>query len=101
MAAYRCRWQQNLYAKKVEELQRALDVKQLIHNGVRPHWSLNKGVTLSMAMDYSRCPVSIHKLLMQRGFYLSLFNGPVPVSCYILKINGSREEITYLQNPKY
>jgi hypothetical protein len=99
MGAHRYRRRQNLYAKKVEELQRALDVQRLIHNWVRPHWSLNKGVTPSMAMDYSHCPVSIHELLMQRGFYLSLFNRPVPVSCYVLKISGSREEITYREHP--
>ena len=34
-SAYRRR--QNLYAKRVEGLQRTLDVQQLIHNWVRPH----------------------------------------------------------------
>lgn len=65
-SAYRRR--QNLYAKKVEGLQRALDVQRLIHNWVRPHWSLGKGVTPSMAMCYSLRPLSIPELLTQRGF---------------------------------
>jgi hypothetical protein len=65
-SAYRRR--QNLYAKKVEGLQRALDVQRLIHNWVKPHWGLGKCVTPSMAMGYSLRPVSIHELLTQRGF---------------------------------
>ena len=32
---------QNLYAKRVEGLQRVLDVQQLVHNWVRPHWGLS------------------------------------------------------------
>ena len=60
-SAYRRR--QNLYAKKVEGLQRALDVQRLIHNWVRPHWSFNKGATPAMAMGYSLRPFSITELL--------------------------------------
>jgi hypothetical protein len=44
-SAYRRR--QNLYAKKVEGLQRAWDVQRLIHNWVKPHWGLGKCVTPS------------------------------------------------------
>jgi hypothetical protein len=65
-SAYRRR--QNLYAKKVEGLQRALDVQRLIHNWVKPHWGLGKCVTPSMVMGFSLRPVSIHELLTQRGF---------------------------------
>ena len=65
-SAYRRR--QNLYAKRVEGLQRALNVQRLIHNWVRPHWSLNKGITPAMAMGYSLRPFSILELLTQRGF---------------------------------
>ncbi len=43
--AYRRR--QNLYAGQVQGLQRALDVQRLVHNWVRPHWSLAKGTTKS------------------------------------------------------
>jgi hypothetical protein len=65
-SAYRRR--QNLYAKKVEGLQRALDVQRLIHNWVKPHWGLGKDLTPSMAMGYSLRPLSIPELLTQRGF---------------------------------
>jgi hypothetical protein len=65
-SAYRRR--QNLYAKRVEGLQRVLDVQRLIHHWVRPHWSLNKGVTPAMAMGYSLRPFSITELLTQHCF---------------------------------
>ena len=65
-SAYRRR--QNLYAKRVEGLQRVLDVQRLIHNWVRPHWSLYKGVTPAMAIGYSLRPFSINELLTIRGF---------------------------------
>jgi hypothetical protein len=64
-SAYRRR--QNLYAKRVEGLQRSLDVQRLIHNWVRPHWSLSKGITPAMAMGYSLRPFAIPELLTQRG----------------------------------
>ena len=47
-SAYRRR--QNLYAKRVEALQRVLDVQRLVHNWVRPHWGLANGTTPAMAM---------------------------------------------------
>jgi hypothetical protein len=65
-SAYRRR--QNLYAKQVEGLQRVLDIQRLIHNWVRPHWSLNQGVTPAMAMGYSCRRFSLNELLTQRGF---------------------------------
>jgi hypothetical protein len=49
--AYRRR--QNHYAKQVEGLQRALDVQRLMHNWVRPHWSLGKQTTPALAQP---CP---------------------------------------------
>lgn len=66
-SAYRRR--QNLYAKGVEALQRVLDVQRLIHNWVRPHWSLTKGTTPAMAIGFCDRPISIHELLTQRGIF--------------------------------
>ena len=66
-SAYRRR--QNLYAKRVEGLQRALDVQRLIHNWVRPHWSLDKNVTPAMAMGYCERPLSTQELFTLPGFY--------------------------------
>jgi hypothetical protein len=65
-SAYRRR--QNLYAKRVEGLQRVLDVQRLVHNWVRPHWGLAKNTTPAMAMGYSERPISILELLTHRGF---------------------------------
>lgn len=65
-SAYRRR--QNLYAKRVEALQRVLDVQRLVHNWVRPHWGLAKGTTPAMAIGFCNRTVSIHELLTQRGF---------------------------------
>ena len=65
-SAYRRR--QNLYAKRVEGLQRVLDVQRLVHNWGRPHWGLGKKVTLAMAMGYCDRPISTHEFLTQRGF---------------------------------
>lgn len=65
-SAYRRR--QNLYAKRVEGLQRVLDVQRLVHNWVRPHWGLGKKITPAMAMGYCNRPISMHELLTQRGF---------------------------------
>ncbi len=62
------RRRQNLYAKRVDGLQRVLDVQRLIHHWVKPHWGLGKCVTPSMAIGYSLRPFSIHELLTQRGF---------------------------------
>jgi len=60
-SAYRRR--QNLYAKRVEGLQRVLDVQRLIHNWVRPHWGLRKKITpaMAMAMGYCNRPISTMK----------------------------------------
>jgi len=58
---------QNLYAKRVEGLQRALDVQRQIHNWVRPHWGLGKNITPAMAMGYCDRPISMHELLTQQG----------------------------------
>lgn len=65
-SAYRRR--QNLYAKHVEGIQRALDVQRLIHNWVKPHCGLGKCVTPAMVIGYSLRPFSINELLTQRGF---------------------------------
>jgi len=65
-SAYRRR--QNLYAKRVEGLQRVLDVQRLVHNWVRPHWGLAKGTTPAMAMGFCNRPVSMHELLTLRAF---------------------------------
>ncbi len=64
--AYRRR--QNLYAKRFEGLQRALDVQRLVHNWVRPHWGLAKRRTLAMMISLGNHLVSMHELLTQRGF---------------------------------
>jgi hypothetical protein len=66
-SAYRRR--QNLYAKRVEGLQRVLDVQRLIHNWVRPHWGLGKKTTPAMAMGYCNRPISTYEILTQRGFH--------------------------------
>lgn len=64
-SAYRRR--QNLYAKKVQALQRVLDVQRLIHNWVRPHWGLGGKTTPAMAIGYCNRPISTHELLTTRG----------------------------------
>ena len=63
--AYRRR--QNHYAKKVEGLQRALNVQRLLHNWVRPHWRLGKKTTPAMAMGFIDRPLSIAEMLICRG----------------------------------
>lgn len=65
-SAYRRR--QNLDAKRVEGLQRVLDVQRLIHNWVRPHWGLQHKMTPAMAMGSCQRPISIAELLTLRGF---------------------------------
>jgi hypothetical protein len=64
--AYRRR--QNHYAKQVEGLQRALDVQRLMHNWVRPHWSLGKQTTPAMAMGFIQRPLKLSEILVSRGF---------------------------------
>ena len=66
-SAYRRR--QNLYAKRALGLQRVLDVQRLVHNWVRPHWSLGKDRTPAMAMGYCNHPVSMYEILTSRGFH--------------------------------
>jgi hypothetical protein len=63
--AYRRR--QNHYAKQVEGLQRALDVQRLMHNWVRPHWSLGKQTTPAMAMGFIQRPLKLSEILVSRG----------------------------------
>ena len=63
--AYRRR--QNHYAKKVEGLQRALNVQRLLHNWVRPHWRLGQKTTPAMAMGFIDRPLSIAEMLTCRG----------------------------------
>lgn len=65
--AYRRR--QNHYAKQVKGLQRALNVQRLIHNWVRPHWSLGKTKTPAMAMGFIERPLTIAEILLSRGFH--------------------------------
>ena len=64
--AYRRR--QNHYAKRLEGLQRALNVQRLLHNWVRPHWGLGKKTTPAMAMGFIDRPVEIAEILTSRGF---------------------------------
>jgi hypothetical protein len=67
-SAVQARRRQNLYAKRVEALQRVLDVQRLVHNWVPPHWGLAKGTTPAMAMGFCNRPVSMHELLTLRAF---------------------------------
>ena len=64
-SAYRRRT--NTYAKKVEGLQRALDVLRLVHNWVRPHTSLGKGTTPAMALGLYHRPIQMEELLSWRS----------------------------------
>ncbi len=63
------RRRQNLYAKRVEGLQRVLDVQRLVHNWVRSHGGVGKKTTPAMAMGDCEHPLSIHELLTSRGFH--------------------------------
>ncbi len=62
------RRRQNLDAKRVEGLQRVLEVQRLVHHWVRPHWGLAQKRTPAMAMGYCKRPLSTHELLTQRRF---------------------------------
>lgn len=64
--AYRRR--QNHYAKVLHGLQRSLNVQRLLHNWTRPHDSLPKSTTPSMAMGFVSRPLAISELLTFRGF---------------------------------
>ncbi len=65
-SAYRRR--QNLYAKAVDGLQRALNVQRMIHNWVRPHRGLGEKQTPAMAIGVIERPVTIVEILCSRGF---------------------------------
>jgi hypothetical protein len=62
------RRRQNHYAKQPSGLQRAISALRLIHNWSRPHPSLAKGTTPTMAMGYINRPVSIREMLSMRGY---------------------------------
>ena len=64
-SAYRRR--ANLYAKKRSGLQRILDLQRLVHNWVRPHWGLAKGVTPAMKMGFCSRPFTMMELLTSQG----------------------------------
>ena len=59
---------QNLYAKVPHGLQRSVTVQQLIHNWVRPHWGLEKGMTPAMAIGFISRAITMEKMLTGRGF---------------------------------
>ncbi|MCM1982239.1 hypothetical protein [Lyngbya confervoides] len=42
-------------------------MQRLLHNWVRPHWSLGKQTTLAMAMGFVERPITIAKILIWRG----------------------------------
>lgn len=60
-SAYRRR--QNLYAKKVQGLNRAITIQRLIHNWVQPHFSLGKNITPAMAIGYIKRPILMEEML--------------------------------------
>ena len=66
-SAYRRR--QNHYAKRLEGLQRALNVQRILHNWCRFHWSLPQNTTPAMAMGYSTRPIQLSEILTSRGFH--------------------------------
>ena len=61
------RRRQNLYAKTVAGLERALTVQRLIHNWVRPHWATQ--VTPATAIGFVSRTLSLREILLSRGFY--------------------------------
>ena len=65
-SAYRRR--QNHYAKTKQGLQQAVTVQRLIHNWVRPHWSLGKQTTPAMAIGFAPRPIKMEEFLNLRGF---------------------------------
>ncbi len=65
-SAYRRR--QNLYAKKVQGLNRAITVQRLIHNWIKPHFSLGKNITPAMAIGYIKRPILIEEMLNSRSW---------------------------------
>lgn len=61
------RRRQNLYAKTVKGLERAIAVQRLLHNWVRPHWSSK--LTPAVALGFINRPVTIEEMLLSRGFH--------------------------------
>jgi hypothetical protein len=64
-SAYRRR--QNLYAKTVSGLQRAITCCRLVHNWVKPHWGLSSNQTPAMAMGFCDRPILMEEFLNSRG----------------------------------
>jgi len=65
-SAYRRR--QNHYAKTHSRLQRAITVQQLIHNWIKPHFSLGKKTPPAMKMGFISRPVTMLEFLTTRGY---------------------------------
>ncbi len=65
-SAYRRR--QNLYSKKVQGLNRAITIQRLIHNWVKPHFSLGKNITPAMAIGYINRPIAMEEMLNWRNW---------------------------------
>lgn len=65
-SAYRRR--QNHYAKTVDGLQHAITAQRLIHNWIRPHWSLDRGTTPAMAMGFCDRPIPMAEFLTLPGY---------------------------------
>jgi hypothetical protein len=65
-SAYRRR--QNHYDKTSKGLQHMVTFERLIHNWVRPHWSLDKNTTPAMAIGFTPRPIKMAELLNLRGF---------------------------------
>ncbi len=64
-SAYRRRT--NTYAKLGSGLQRTLIVQRLVHNWIRPHWSLGKKTTPAMALGFYHQPVKMEEFLSWRS----------------------------------
>jgi hypothetical protein len=64
-SAYRRR--QNLYAKTMDGLQRAITAQRLMHNWGRVYWSLSNQ-TPAMAMGFYQRLVPLEEFLNLRGF---------------------------------
>jgi len=62
------RRRQNLDAKDVAGLQRALTVQRLVHNWVRPDWGLAKATTPAIAIELFHRPVKMEEFLCCTGF---------------------------------
>lgn len=69
---------QNLDAKRVEALQRVLNFQRLIHNWVRPHWSLGKKTPQLRRWATVFVHFQLRDSLPFKGFTPSPFKEPVP-----------------------